>query len=237
MSTFTKGEEVFLSVVNCIVASGVVQKVRPDDTCQRTTIGEGRISVLIEGALNANCELPISCPSAKTLGEAVDSCIIWNIANVSRKTVEDENLNGRYARYCDAPSDGVGDSLERCSPKSTEEDIDENCGQSWVPMNWVDIHLPNSEGTSPKSCKGKEKVKDGDFSMRSNWYNEHVQVFCPDLVSLLAEGVIVLMDVNSSVNNEPLDENHVGVGLGKIVRNEYFPNIANSTIAQCPVVK
>ena len=368
MSSFKKGDEVFLSVGNFIVGSGVVQKVRPDDTCQRCTIGEGRISVLVDNAIDVHCELPILCPSARTLGEAVDSCIIWDIGDVSLKNdhVENEDTSGTRV-ISPIVEDGIGpdvlgkhvpetevvfqllkkdveDSLDNSPPKSNHEEVeDENGGQSAPPSNGVQSDPSNYRPTSSdgvdgdevylllfgvvvakgivfkvdpmESChnvdigkgnisvrvveviegfeneqlkyphdgadtigesvnsiikwslidvkkvvgnnemahgdseesdddyeeldeiaktskdapenfgRGNEKIGSKDYKQRSNWFGEDVEVFCPERVTLIASGTVLVFAAYSAVDNEPLGETHVGVTISRIIQKEFFPKV------------
>lgn len=78
METFSRGDEVSLTIDGIEVAVGTVQKVHPEETVRNTHLGRNRIGVLIERCCDSSRELPFPLPNVCNLSDAIDSCVIWN---------------------------------------------------------------------------------------------------------------------------------------------------------------
>lgn len=77
MDYFRKGDDVLLFRNGYVVASGTVQKILPSERCGREILGEGYLGILVESVTDAGYSLECSSTLFLTIGEAVDSVIMW----------------------------------------------------------------------------------------------------------------------------------------------------------------
>lgn len=67
------------------VASGIIQKVDPDDTVHKIPLGNSRVGVMILQTTEGSRNLPLPTPMGTTLDDAIDCCVSWERSSVFMK--------------------------------------------------------------------------------------------------------------------------------------------------------
>ncbi|KAL3676378.1 hypothetical protein R1sor_026326 [Riccia sorocarpa] len=170
-----------------MVTIGIVHSVDEADQCNGEFIGQDRISVQIQSSLLPDYMLPYRSMGANTVGEAVNSFVLWDIASVHH-----------------IPQKPLSRHQEQSVPIPRDSPLTDTEFPSTIPS-------PAEEGEA-SSRERQKNVRAEDqlyFKVRKNWSNVEVTLLSMLESVPIADGIIFLPFSSSCVDGDEVGEHEM----------------------------
>ncbi|KAL3685599.1 hypothetical protein R1sor_003621 [Riccia sorocarpa] len=187
-----------------MVAIGIVHSVDEADQCNGEFIGQDRISVQIQSSLLPDYMLPYRSMGANTVGEAVNSFVLWDIAIVHH-----------------IPQKPLSRHQEQSVPIPRDSPLTDTEFPSTIPS-------PAEEGEASSRERQKNVRAENQlyFKLRKNWSNVEVTLLSMLESVPIVDGIIFLPFSFSCVDGVEVGERYARVLVSNVLNEVDFSIIA-----------